>query len=89
MHPLKHPRIIHVDKIRICVPVKRQGRKLTRDGNIAFSRTDTLWAELPLNYKVLTESGEEVKPSGKFLITVESIDPYHLVTDYHENNSGS
>lgn len=32
--------------------------------------------------KVVDEDGNELPATGKYLITSETIDPYHLVTDY-------
>ncbi len=82
MHPIKNPKIVHINATRICVPVKRKGKSLIRDGTLSFARPDTVWAELPKHFKVINDNGEEVPAAGKFLITVESIDPYHLITDY-------
>lgn len=86
MHPLKHPKIVEINQTRICVPVKRKGKTLLRDGTFTFAKPDTLWAELPKNFKVM-DKGIEIPASGKFLITVNTIDPYHLITDYADNNN--
>lgn len=32
--------------------------------------------------KILDSLGEEIKPTGNFYITAETIDPYHYVIDY-------
>ena len=31
--------------------------------------------------KIVDDNGEEIKPTGRFLISAETIDPYHLVVD--------
>jgi hypothetical protein len=81
MHPLNNPIQITVDKPIACVPVKREGNKLILDGSIQIARDDTLWALLPKQFQVMDGNNNPIPPSGKFLITVESIDPYHLVAD--------
>jgi hypothetical protein len=81
MHFLKNPIPVRLNKSVVCVPVDREGKKLVVSGGIDLARPDTVWAALPEDMKILSESGEEIKPSGRFLVTVESIDPYHLVTD--------
>jgi hypothetical protein len=87
MHPIKHPKTINLNTVRACVSVEREGKELISAGNVQFARADTVWTELPDDYKVVNEDGEEIKPSGKFLISVESIDPYHLVTDFVSNKA--
>lgn len=84
MHPLKNPHIIHLDTTRAAVTVEREGKTLISTGVIHFAKPDTQWAELPKEYRVINEDGEEIPASGKFLITVESIDPFHLITDYNK-----
>jgi hypothetical protein len=81
MHFLKNPIPVRLNKPLLCVTVERKGKTLAIDGGVELARADTVWAALPEDMKILSESGEEIKPSGRFLVTVESIDPYHLVTD--------
>lgn len=42
----------------------------------------TLIYEMERTSKIVDENGKEIVPSGKFLITAETIDPYHLVVDF-------
>ena len=32
--------------------------------------------------QIVDENGETMQPTGKFLWTAETIDPFHLVTDF-------
>lgn len=85
MHPLKKPKIVELNTDRICVRVTRKGKRFTLDGDMAVAKSDTIWAELPKTYKVLNKDGQEIP--GNFLITVETIDPHHLITDYASNSN--
>lgn len=50
-------------------------------GEISIVRSDAVVAELPRDCSVVNDVGKEIKPMGNFLITTETIDPYHLVID--------
>jgi len=86
MHPLNNPRVISLGTTRAAVPVTRKGKTFAVDGPVTVARADTNWAELPAAFKVVGKDGQEIPASGKFLITVNSIDPFHLITDYNENS---
>lgn len=69
---------------KIAVKVERvKGKKQYRvmPGEISIVKSGTTVAELPKDCSIVNELGEEIKPTGRFLITVETIDPYHLVID--------
>jgi len=85
MHPIKNPKIVDINADRICVRVTRKGKKFTLDGDMAVAKADTVWAQLPKTYKVLNKDGSEVQ--GSFLISVETIDPHHLITHYEDNRN--
>ena len=69
---------------RVAVEVRRINRsnkfQVVPD-KICMLKEGTLVSELPSNFKVVDEAGNEIKALGRFLISVETIDPYHLVTD--------
>lgn len=69
---------------KVAVKVERiKGTKQYRivPGEIGVVRSDTVVAELPRDYSIVNDDGEEIKPMGNFHITTETIDPYHLVID--------
>lgn len=41
----------------------------------------TLMIPLPENMEIVDENGEPIKATGRFYITAETIDLYHLVVD--------
>lgn len=73
-----------INKTRVAVQVERIGR--TRSfrvipDSICMINQGTLVANLPDDWKIVNEDGKEIKPAGRFLISTETIDPYHLVVD--------
>lgn len=81
-HPVTNGRAIKLNGPTFGVQVKRGGRKvLVVCQGIEKTKDDALWFLLPEDIKVLDDDGNVVRPSGKFYITVETIDPYHLLAD--------
>ena len=69
-----------------CVTVEKiPGRKhnqykiLTGAKNVGIVQKGTKVIEFKGN--IFDDEGNEVKPEGKFLMTAETIDPYHLLLD--------
>lgn len=77
-----YSRRIGQEKVAVKVE-KIKGTKQYRivPGEISIVRSDAVVAELPRDYAIVNDVGEEVKPMGNFLITTETIDPYHFVID--------
>lgn len=72
----------NIGKIYCAVKVKFKSNKLyVEDGGISVVKPDTKIAELPTKFKVYNSENEEVQPSGKFYISVETINPFHLLMD--------
>lgn len=44
-------------------------------------KPDTLFVELPERFSVVDSNYKEIKKSGKFYISIETIGPHHLLTD--------
>lgn len=73
-----------VGQAHACVMVQRIGHGKTYQimpGEVHLLKADTIVMELE-NAKVIDLEGKEIHPTGKFLITAETIGPYHLVTDW-------
>lgn len=84
MHPLKDPHATFVIRTPWAgVMVKRRGRNTLEIGEIVILKPDTIVARLPDTFEVTGPSTGEVIRSERdgFWITVESIDPYHVVCD--------
>lgn len=71
---------------RVCVVVEKipgrkrnQYRLLTGEDNMGMLPAGTRVFEFEGN--IFDPEGNEIKPTGRFLMTVETIDPFHLVTD--------
>lgn len=69
------------------VRVKLDGARLhivdDGEGALVIAKMDAIFAPLPERIVVVGPDGKIVKPSkrSRFWVTLESIDPYHLVTD--------
>jgi tRNA A58 N-methylase Trm61 len=72
-----------IGRPRVCVKVKRIGRsrKYEIQEGIHVLKPDTVVTDLPESWKIVDADGNEVRPTGRFVITVDTIDPYHLVAD--------
>jgi len=70
-------------KTRVAVKVEKIGRGNTFKvlPEIYLLKETSLVCEQP-TFKIVDDEGNEIKPSGKFLWTVETINPFHLVTDW-------
>ena len=72
---------IVLESKRSCVRVKQDRSKYIVQPGITFMKPGTLLRELKNGEKIVDEEGNEIEPSGRFLITAETIFPNHLVTD--------
>jgi hypothetical protein len=70
-----------LDKPYCAVKIKVKGKKLIIQDGIVIAKPDTQIAELPENYKIVNKDNEEIQPTNKFYISVETINPYHLIFD--------
>ncbi len=73
-----------IEKDRAAVKVQRVGKsKLYRivPDSLCVMKQGTLVSNLPDDYKIIDENGEELNATGEFMISSETIDPYHLVVD--------
>lgn len=85
MYPFKVGRTLTLDKPYAAVKVQRVSKDkfiLCSDG-VSLLKNDAKLTELPDMFVIETEDGERVQPSGQFLITTETIDPYHLIVDWN------
>jgi hypothetical protein len=55
---------------------------------VLMLKPDALLLPLPADVAVVAPDGEAVPASGRFYITAESIDPYHLLIDWLESQNG-
>lgn len=92
MHFLRKAELDHLDcelgKPWAAVRVRVNGTQLvmTTDESghaIVICKQDTLFVPLPERIQVVGPDGKVVKPSkgSRFWVTVESFDPFHLVTE--------
>lgn len=71
-------------KKRVAVRVQRIGRSNKYQvvpGSITMLSGEVKVGERD-GAQIVDETGEAMQPSGKFLWTAETIDPFHLVTDF-------
>ena len=73
-------------KDRVAVKVKRcDNRKHVYQvvaGTVCVVPSGTSVFELPDNYQIISDDNEQIQPSRMFVMTADTIDPYHLVIDY-------
>jgi hypothetical protein len=76
---------MRIDKPRACVRVRvertRTACTLRVDGGVSVLKPDARVAPLPEGIVVLNEDGTVCEAVGRFYVTLESFDPYHLITD--------
>ncbi len=76
-----------IGKKRAAIKVERINGKAYKfkvvPNSICIIKEDTVVKERP-EAKIYDEDGNEVLPTGKFLWSAETIDPFHLVTDYFD-----
>lgn len=61
-----------------CINKKTKTYQITND--ISIIPKGTRLSERS-NHKIVDNENNEITPTGRFLWTIETIDPYHLVTD--------
>ena len=52
-------------------------------GSVSLVRINAALLAIPYGWRVVGPDGEELAPTGAFLVTAETIDPYHLVLDMY------
>lgn len=73
---------IRLSHSRVCVKVKRNKHKLELcDDGLYMLPAETILCPLPENDIIVDRDGLELNASGRFYITAETIDPYHLAVD--------
>lgn len=70
-------------KKRVAVEVRKIGLNTYEvvPGKITMLSEEIMVGEKK-NAVIVSESGEIIEPSGRFLWTAETIDPFHFVTDF-------
>jgi len=84
MHFLKKKEVFGAAAIarrRACVTVRYEDGKLLVQDGIAVTKLDAIFVELPERIVVIDSAGKKVKATGKFLVSTETFNPYHLVVD--------
>lgn len=71
---------------RACVKIelvcqKRNKKKYRVCDGLLVLREGTKMIPLPKNMEIVDEDGDPIEATGRFYVTEETIDPYHLVTD--------
>lgn len=73
--------VIKLSQKRVCVKVERKKNKLVVMQGIYELPPGTLLCSLYENDKVVDPEGNELKATGRYYITAETINPYHLLVD--------
>lgn len=74
-----------LDHPRVGVKVKRSGREnyviVPGEDSVMLVRAGTLIKELESDERILSEDGEPVNATGRFFLSCETIDPFHVAFD--------
>lgn len=68
----------------VTVTVQKKGVLVIKPNSFGVAQSGVLFAELPEKWKVVDPDPDEtepVLPSRQFYISVETIDPYHILID--------
>ena len=68
-------------KPRACVDVRFVDDALHVSDRIGVLKADALVVNLPERIQVLGTDGKPIKPTGTFMITVETFNPHHALVD--------
>lgn len=78
----------HLTRPRAVVTVRYEAPNLLRvqpDMPIGVVKPDVGMVPVPDRIKVVDPKGKAIRPSGKFLVSTESFNPYHLVADWKDS----
>lgn len=67
--------------VAVMAKVVELGKLMILSGTLCSVDKSTPIVKMPENFQIIDENGEELKPTGEFYVTVQTIDPYHLVLD--------
>lgn len=82
MHPLQSPASMEIGKPYAAVRAERVGKLLmVIPGTVEILRADTKIAQVPDKLSIVDANKNPIMPSGRFYMTTETIDPYHMVLD--------
>ncbi|WP_155973564.1 hypothetical protein [Paenibacillus sp. Leaf72] len=71
-------------KLYAAVKVERKGFNLhIIQSGVCMSKPNTLFADLPKEFNIFSIDGKIIEPTGRFMISTETIDPYHIIVDWH------
>jgi hypothetical protein len=84
LHFLKKKEIFKaapIERRRACVTARYEDGKLWIQDGIGVTKTDAIFVELPERIAVVGSDGKRIKATGKFFVSVETFNPFHLVVD--------
>lgn len=83
MHPISGSISFSLGKPYAAVTVMRKGKQLIiQPGDVFIAKSNVRFAEIPDEYEVVDQEGNRISADGKFLISVETFDPFHAVVDF-------
>lgn len=71
-----------IECLRACVTVRYENETLcVHNDVIGVTNDDAEFVELPERISVIDGRGRRIKAVGKFLVSTETFNPFHLVVD--------
>jgi hypothetical protein len=70
-----------IERRRACVTVRYVDGKLWVQDGIGVTKMDAIFVELPERIAVVDDKGKRIKATGRFLVSTETFNPFHLVVD--------
>jgi hypothetical protein len=77
--------VLHYDRAAVVAElVSQRPRKyvVRREKGVVMIKAGTSMIPLKENEKIISGDGEILAPTGQYFRTGETIDPFHLITDY-------
>lgn len=73
-----------LDQERVAVKVRKVGPKRYEvvPDSLCVIQASSKMFHVPEEWEIVTADGDRISPTGRFLMSVETIDPYHLITDF-------
>jgi hypothetical protein len=69
----------------VLVHVRAKEKVLVLDPGLHIAKGDVQWLVLPEEWRIVSPDGDVIRPSGTFLVTVETFDPCHMVADVRDD----
>lgn len=90
MHPITSKQLLEMElphPYAAVIVVRDKKNLVIQDCSLMFVKRGATFAPLTdTGLQVISEDGEPIQPTGTFYISLETIDPHHLIIDWFRPN---